>query len=292
MIGKIVAIAAGLGMLCLSGGCVSCGYELCKPVLDAAPNAEAPLCDRSHVYIFLLNGLTPSSTSGIDGLRLKLAERGYEKTYRCELCHAPWIEWEMKRVLKCDSSARFVIVGYDLGGTAAAAVGRHAARQGKPIDAVILLDPPSVPEAGSGCKRVVLIRSGGGGMNPTDIECVCVPDCGHWTLPTNERTVEAISTVLRDVAAKVDHPPVVVETLFEFGDAPPPREIAAPPPGASADWLFLNDPFGTHTRPLSPLPPSPSCAPSWEFYPSDPIHGRLPTQGQLLPIPKKLMPAP
>jgi hypothetical protein len=292
MTGKIGAIAAGLGMLCTFGGCVSCGYELCKPALEAAPYAEAPLCDRSHVYVFLVNGLTPSSSPGLDGLRLKLAECGYEKTYLCELCHAPWIEWEMKRVLKCDSSARFVLVGDDLGGTAAAAVARHAARHGLPIDAVVLLDPPSVQEASSCCKRVVLIRSGSGGINRTDVECVCVPNCGHWTVPTNEQTVKTISTVLRDVAAEVDHPPVVEETLFDFADAPPLREIPAPAPGASADWLFLNDSFGTHTRPLSPLPQSPSCSPSWEFYPSDPIRDRLSTQGQLLPVPQKLGPAP
>src|SRR5690348_12610175 len=106
MIGTRWPVAVGLALLALASGCVSCGYDVCKPVLDAAPFAEAPVCDRPHVYAFLINGVAPSGLSGLDDLRLRLAERGYEKIYCTDLCTAPWIEFEMKRVKKCDSLAR------------------------------------------------------------------------------------------------------------------------------------------------------------------------------------------
>src|SRR5947209_8109202 len=102
MIGKYSAML-GLSLLLAGSGCVCCGHDACKPVLDAGPYCETPIGDRRHVYVFLINGFSPS---GLDGLRLKLAERGYEKVYRGELCHTWWMWREMKRVHACDPEAR------------------------------------------------------------------------------------------------------------------------------------------------------------------------------------------
>ena len=259
MIGRRWALVAGLATLLLDSGCVSCGHQVCKPALDAGPYSEAPLCDRRHVYAFLINGLTPAGSSGLDGLRVQLAERGYEKTYRGELCHAGWMEREMKRVRACDPSARFVVIGYDFGCSAASALARNATRQGLPVDAAILLDPVVLGEVGSRSPRTVVIRSGIA-VGDEGAECVCVPTGSHWTLPTNARTVDAIGEVLKGVAANVVHPPVVQEAEFEYEDAPP-RVSSNPAPGTSEDWLFLHDQFGTHTRALAPMPKWTSTAP-------------------------------
>jgi hypothetical protein len=294
MLGTRWAIGAGLALMLAGPGCVSCGHDVCKPALEASPNAEAPVCDRRHVYAFLINGITPAGSSGLDGLRIKLAERGYEKTYRGECCHAWWMEHEMKRVLKCDPAARFVVVGYDVGCGAASSLARHAVRHGWPVDAVVLLDPVIQPEAGPRSPHTIVIRSGAAATG--DEECVCVPSGGHWTLPTNARTVEVIAEVMKEAASKVEYPPVLEGERSAFPDAPPLREMPGPVPGAGEDWLFLHDQFGTHTRPLTPVPQWGSadlCAPACGTHPSVlPKSVPLPGPGFPLPIPKKLEQSP
>jgi len=43
MAGKRWPVAACLGFLLAGSGCVSCGYQACKPALAAGPYAEVPL---------------------------------------------------------------------------------------------------------------------------------------------------------------------------------------------------------------------------------------------------------
>lgn len=70
----------GIGVVLAAAGCVSCGHDACPRAIEAGPHCEAPSCDRRHVYAVLINGLTPSSC--LEELRLSLAERGYEKSFR------------------------------------------------------------------------------------------------------------------------------------------------------------------------------------------------------------------
>src|SRR5204862_3720290 len=126
---------------------------------DGGPNAEVPLCDRSHVYAFLVNGLTPPGPSGLDGLRMKLAEHGFAKVYCGELCHVWWMWQEMKRIGCDDPAARFVLAGYDFGCGSAAGLARDAARRGLNVDALVLLDPATSTRATDCAIRTVVIRS-------------------------------------------------------------------------------------------------------------------------------------
>ncbi|HEY3787496.1 MAG TPA: hypothetical protein VGL71_01520, partial [Urbifossiella sp.] len=262
---------------------------VCKPVLEAGPIAEAPLCDRRHVYAFMIHGVTPSGSDGLDGLRLKLAERGYEKTYLGDLFSAWWFAFEMKSILKCDPTARFVVIGDDLGCGAAVTLGRFAERQKWPIDAVVLLDPVSLKEACSCKSRTIVIRSGATSIENLDAECVCVSNCGHWTLPTNPKTVEAIAEVMKSSAMKVEHPDYWEGMPFEYEDAPP-RVMPNAIPGSGEGWFFLHDQFGTHTRPLTPLPrwSEPGAYGPLQGIPLMPV----PNQGTPLPLPRKLEGAP
>ena len=253
MIGKNYAALFGLGLLLAGSGCVSCGHDVCKPALEAGPYSEAPTCDRRHVYAFLINGLTPCGPSGLDGLRLKLAERGFEKVYRGEVCHTVWMGREMKRVRNCDPEARFVIVGYGFGCGSAAGLARDAARDGFPVDAVVFLDPTGVKECRDAGQTMV-IRSGIESPAELDSKGVCVSTGGHFTLPTHERTVGAIAALMSESAARIEHPLIVNESFLLYEDAPPPRVTPTVAPNTPEEWLFLHDRLGPHGSPLSPLP--------------------------------------
>lgn len=266
------AIGAGLLVAAASSGCVSCGHDACATFLNAGPNATEPLCDRQHVYVFLINGLTPDVSSGLEDLRLKLAERGYQKVYRGELCHAAWMAFEMKRLLRCDPSARFVLVGYDLGCGAAAALARHGQRRDWPVDAIVLIDPLTLPDAGNQPLRTVVVRSGGDCTACTDsLRTVNVPEGSHWTLPVHPQTVEAIAGALKESAMKVEHPEAWVDPAeMEI----PNRYMPVPVPGASPEWQFLQERLNRQFEPLTPA--------------SEPT---APNPGYGLPTPRKVEPA-
>jgi hypothetical protein len=238
----------GLGLLLGSTGCISCGHEACPKAIAAGPYLDTPLGDRRHVYTFLINGFTPSTA--LEDLRCKLAERGFEKTYRGELCHAWWFWSEMKRLHKCDPEAKFVLVGYGFGCSPVAGMAQDAQAAGLPVDAVVFIDPAGVKDMRGVAERTLIIRAGydGGG----DTGCLRVAGCGHFSLPTCEKTVEAIAVVLTETAARVVHQPAAEEGIIWPSDAPPPRDFTLPP-GVSDEWHFLHDRFGPHAVPLEPL---------------------------------------
>lgn len=249
------AAILGLGLLLTGTGCVTCGHDACKPVLEAGPYSEAAVGERRHVYVFLVNGLIPSGTSGLEGLRLKLAERGYEKVYRGELCHTWWLWSEMKRVRGCDPDARFVLVGYGFGCGPAIGLANDAAERNIPIDSVVLLDPAGTKANCRQAGQTLVIRSGLGSLEDAAAEGISVAGSGHFSLPTHARTVDAIAAALSESAARVEHPLVAEEAELRFEGAPS-REQPMVPPGTSQEWLFLHDRLGPHNSPLSPQPGS------------------------------------
>jgi len=252
MIRKQIPALIALGLLLGAAGCVSCGHEACPRAIEAGPHCSEPQCDRKHVYAFLVNGLAPNGA--LEELRLKLAERGYEKVYRGELCHAWWLWREMKRVRSCDPESRFVLVGYGFGCAGAACLAKDAVREGLPVDGVVLIDPAGVKDPRACAERTVIIRSGQTPEDDGEAGCVRVPLCGHFSLPTHEGTVDAIAVILAESAMRVEH--VEVEApIFWHQDAPAPREFRLPAAGTTDEWLFLHDRLGPHNVPL----PSPYC---------------------------------
>jgi pimeloyl-ACP methyl ester carboxylesterase len=245
MIRKQFAAGVGLALLFAGSGCISCGHESCHLAIEAGPHCGVPQSDRRHVYTILINGLDP--TGGLDALRLKIAERGFEKIYRVELCHTGWLWREMKRVQKCDPAARFVLVGYGFGCTAAVGLAKDAAREGLPVDAVVCLDPAGVKDLAGCAERVVVIRSGPAAAEEGD--CLHVA-CGHFSLPTQVETVDAIAVVLAETAGRIEHPVSEEIPMFWHPDAPPIRDYTLPE-DASIEWRFLHDRLGPHATPLA-----------------------------------------
>lgn len=225
----------GIGLLLAAAGCVSCGHDACSRAIEAGPHCEAPQCDRRHVYAVLINGLTPGSC--LEELRLSLAERGFEKSFRAELLHTAWVWREMKRIQKCDPEARFVLVGYGFGSGVAAGMAKDASRDGITVDALVLLDPVGTCAGDDLAGRVVVIRSGDA-------------NCSHFSLPKQEATVDAITAVLAETAARVEHPAFEETPLFWHPDAPPQRDYTLPE-GMPVEWQFLHERKGGRVTPLA-----------------------------------------
>jgi hypothetical protein len=308
------AILAAVVAVGGAGGCVSCEARTARANWEAGPACEVPTCDRQHVYTVLVNGACPTGSWSLEGLRDGLAARGFVKNYFGQVVHAPWLWYEMRAVAKCDPAARFVVVGADVGAPVAAMLAKQAISAGVAVDALVLIDPVTIPGP-DGCPTRTVLVSCGGSCSAPHTERAAVPGATRFTLPGHPGTVELVCNLLKESAAKVEHPPVVVDVLPD-ADGRPPRDIA-PPPGLPPEWLFLHDQPGFVPPPLSP-PPSfpnvgpiaPSLVPRDGYFPPErlprpqfpPLFGPVPgpqplpvptpLPGQPLPAPRKIDPAP
>lgn len=259
MTGKRGLLAAAAAVL-LAGtgtGCATCYHQACKPVLAAGPTCELPIGNRQRVYAVMVNGVTPTCGTGLEGLRDKLAEQGFAKVYSGQLCHALWLASEMRRAQKDDPDVRFVVVGYDLGGPVAARIARDAADDGLAVDALVLLDPTGGRD-GAGCRvRTILVGSGAGCGPAPHAETLAVPDAGHFTLPTNPTTVGLVCDLMTESAGRVPAPQPVPAVEWGYEYAPPARGTPMPGDGDPA-WQFLVDVPGPKTPPLLPFDAAPS----------------------------------
>jgi len=255
MTGRRWLVAAGVAVL-LAGtgsGCATCCHQACKPVLTAGPQCELPLGNRQRAYAVLVNGLTPGCSAGLEGLRDKLAAQGFPKVYYGQVCHAAWLAREMRQVHACEPDARFVVVGYDIGGTAAARIAQDAADDGLAVDALVLLDPVGDRDPGDCKVRTIRVCGGSGAAAVLNAETVSIPGAGHFTLPTNPTTVGLVCDLMEESAGQVPTPlpTPTVQWTYEF--APPERATPMPGPDDDPGWHFLLDLPGPKTSPLLPF---------------------------------------
>ena len=239
--------AAALAISANLSGCVSCDHAAHKSALDAGPQCDLPTCERQKVYVYMLNGLTPTGTCGLEGLRDQLAAHGFPKIGCGQVYHAGWVADEMKRVLAEDPDARFVLLGYDLGGAAAVKLAADSLKAGLPVDAVVLLDPMGKGGMTQTGVRTLLVTSGAGRSPVPHTESVSIPDVGHYRLPTHPQTVAVVCHLLNEIAAQQMHPEIETFPMWSYEHAPPPR--VTPIPGA-VEWNLLSDRPGGATTPL------------------------------------------
>jgi hypothetical protein len=308
------AVLAAVVTLAGGGGCVSCDTRLVRANREAGPACAVQACDRQHVYAVLVNGACPAGACSLEGLRDGLAERGFVKTYFGQAVHVPWLAYEMRAVARCDPSARFVVVGADVGAPLAAWLARHAAADGLAVDALVLLDPVMVSSSAGCPTRTVLVACGGDYSAP-HTERASVPGATPLTLPGHAGTVDLVAGLLAESASRVEQPTVVFDTVVD-PDGRPPRDLT-PPPGAAPEWLFLHDHPGYSPAPLTPPPPSsrPNVGPiAPSLVPRDgyvfperlprpqappilvpwlmPQPGPAPGAGQPLPVPRRIESGP
>jgi len=265
MSGKTWGIAAILAMVLANTGCVSCCHKTYKQARENAPDCELPTPCRNQIYVFMVHGLTPSTSSGLDALRTKLGESGFAKVGVGELTSALEIVFEIKDIYKCDPDAKFVLIGYDLGGGAAQCLARELSARGVPIEGLVLLDPLACGEPCSA--RTLLITSGTTISSAPCTNRLAVPDASHYRLPAHPATVAAITELLKDLATRnwQAAPDPVPE--FTYPLAPEMRPVLQSRPGE--EWDFLADRQGpvpsintrTVTRPVPAQTPVTAAGP-------------------------------
>lgn len=237
MRGQRWVIVAVLAIAISQTGCITCCHKGYEKALKNGPECELPTACRNQVYVFLLNGVTPPTHSDLNALRLKLAENGFAKVGYADLAGGLCVEYEMKSIRACEPDAKFVLVGYDVGAASAVCIARDLSSKGKPVEALVLLDPVGCKDAAG--VPTLLITTGKGACATPHRERVIVPDAKHFDLPAHPTTVAAIVDLLRGVAAG-GH-----ETIGE-----PVSEIYAPAArGLKEEWNFLAD--GGPTRSLA-----------------------------------------
>lgn len=206
-----------------NAGCASCDHAAHKSALAAGPVCDIPACDRQQVYVFMLNGLTLPGECGLDGLRTRLAEQGFSKIGSGQIYHAGWVADEMKVALAHNPRARFVLVGYDLGGGEVAALAAKSVKGGLPIDAVVLLDPVGKASKTATGTRTVLVSSATRAPVAAQTETVLIPDAGHLNLPTHPKTVAVVTNLLQELAVKYARHEVEIDPVWSYEHAPQPR---------------------------------------------------------------------
>lgn len=258
MTGKRWAVLGLCVALLGSVGCACCSPGVCRRSVEAGPDCPVPLDARRHVYVFMVDSLVPGGSSGVDGLRDGLAAQGFMKVATGQVPHALWMRGEIRRIHADDPAARFVLVGFDVGGPVAERLAADAIAAGVPVDGVVLLDPRGSGDRTGGTLPRLAIFSGAmiePGSTPNG---AVIPEARHAALPSHPEAVASVGRFLTDVAARVEPGAVLPTTEPAFEHAPPPRAVSAPGPDAPAEWNFLLDVPGTHAEPLAPVSAPPA----------------------------------
>jgi hypothetical protein len=241
MNGQRWVISAVLAAAFANAGCVSCCDKSYKQALSHGADCDLPTPCRNQVYAFMIHGLTPSTDCGLDTLRTKLAENGFAKVGVGETVSALTIECEIKHLRKCDPEAKFVLIGYDLGGAAAVCIARDLCAKNVPVEAVVLLDPIACGEA-SGI-RTLLVTSGVCSSTAPHTDRVVVPDASHFGLPAHPTTVTAITELFKDIATAGYQAPGDPVPEWTYKHAPEMHRSVTGRWGE--EWDFLSDRPGT-----------------------------------------------
>lgn len=254
---RIWVAGAVLGVALANAGCVTYCHEGCAKVWDRGADHELSNSCRAQVHVFMVHGLTPSTGHGLRALRHKLNECGFAKVGAGELVSGFCIEHEIKKIHRCDPEAKFVLVGYDFGGSVANCIARDLAEKGVPVEAVVLLDPLNCGKP-SGA-RTILVTSGTTPSTVAHTDRLVVPDSNHYRLPTHPSTVAAIKGLLQEIAAKCAQPPVDPVPVWQFPGAPEMRPL---PVARGDQWDILAEQGGVPqpvgTRVESPTAPPPT----------------------------------
>jgi hypothetical protein len=213
----------------------------------------------------MVHGLTPSTDCGLSALRTKLAESGFAKIGLGELGSELCIELEIKKIRTCEPEARFVLLGYDVGGASAVLLARNLTSKRVPVDAVVLLDPLACGR-GAGV-RTLLVTSGQTTSTTPYTDRLVVSDASHLNLPAHPATVAVITELLKDIATQHYQAPGDPVPAWSYPLAPEMQPVEGP---KWDEWDILADlpgspqPIGTRvtTQQIgAPVPVSTSAGP-------------------------------
>ncbi|MBY0525696.1 MAG: hypothetical protein K2R98_19985 [Gemmataceae bacterium] len=235
-------------LLCSSAGCMTFFNPVHHPGEELIePCKNLPLACRSHVYVFIVNGLDPCDWSNLSGLRDYLNSLGFNKVYLGELYHTWQFDKELHKIREEDPEARFVLIGFSFGANIARNLAQSAAKDDIAIDLLVYLGgntmknvPDDRPE---NCLQIVNILAAGGfwwnGDTLDGAENMEVDGCWHFGSPTHGYTLGCLA---RELATVASHVPVVVKQMPKSPyeeEAPTPRPVQTEPTAERDEWDFL-----------------------------------------------------
>ena len=184
------------------------------PVVEHPLGAPSPaqICCLSattqdpHTRVYLVNGLDPFGWAAIDKLAERIRRSGYPNTRYGEAYDIIAFEEEIRKVHAEDPSARFALIGFDIGTLAVRITANRLLRDGIPVAMLgyiggdYLTDEPySRPP---GVERVVNVTGNGflltgqnlfwSGTDLTGASNARLQKTWHFDLPTNPRTLAMI----------------------------------------------------------------------------------------------------
>jgi pimeloyl-ACP methyl ester carboxylesterase len=243
------AVLALAAVAAFQTGCVSHCHKTHAAARDRGPDCDLPAACRNTVHVFLFDGLSPGGSCAMNTLRTELAHNGFAKVGIGSPASGFCALTEIDEIVACDPEAKFVLVGYDVGGGAAAHTARSLAKKGIAVQALVLLDP--VACGNELPARTLLVSSGKAHPSAPHSSRVTVPDASHAKLPAHPTTVAVVTELLREVA---------VSGYIEAGDAVPAWDYKHAPamrpavPVRGDGWDFLADDRRTPAALLAPVP--------------------------------------
>jgi hypothetical protein len=231
--------------LLAQAGCLSC----CHPVPPPAPEQvmachTVPTCCRSHVYIFLVDGLDPVGFCNFAGLHGYLTSLGYHSTYHGEMYHCFWFRSEICRIHQEDPEARFVLVGHGCGAKMARSMAHDLQADNINVNLMVYVDGNwlgSAAERPSNVERVINLRVPGYLWTTTD-----QPEADNvqlaantFSAATDPLTLDLLSHELMLIAMTVPPESHELPTPAPLPDLPTPRPVQRLTTAKRDQWDFL-----------------------------------------------------
>jgi pimeloyl-ACP methyl ester carboxylesterase len=228
-------------------GCLTC----CHPVPTPAPEQvmacqTVPACCRSHVYVFLIDGLDPVRFCNFVGVHDYLISLGYHSTYHGELYHCFWFNSEIRQIHKEDPDARFVLVGHGVGAKMARSMAHDLQDENIAINLLVYVDGSWLGSGGDrpgNVARIINARVAGNVWTGTDLpdaDNVRLDGASTFSAATNQTTLDLLGHELMQIAMTVPSQPVgALKPPPALDAAPTPRPVQRSTTAARDEWDFL-----------------------------------------------------
>jgi hypothetical protein len=200
------------------------------PELQARCQA-VPACCREHFHIYMINGLTilPHVFGSMNGLAPYVEELGFCKPKVASHYWRWAFQNDIRRIHQADPAARFVLVGYSIGGSVVYSMAQTLAKDGIFIDLIIYIDAHSFVHnfnpRPANVGKIVGINSASwvlAGKCHDGEECHCVDTVFHLAAPRQETTLLVLARELTELAASCPIPPESMSpSLSEAPRSPP-----------------------------------------------------------------------
>jgi hypothetical protein len=258
-------VAAVLPVL---AGCMHIYHKPCdEPVWR--PADSVPDENKACVYVFLFDDYNPFAAGHLADVRDYLHTLGFGKTFYGWPHHVDDFQVELGTVSAEHPNARFAVIGYGHGATAARKLAGFADTIGAPVDLLIYLEPSGLDDAvGDTVPNTFTIN--GADLKPDHADTFVGKYLHAGDVPMHPEVLKIIErevTLLGLTLPPPECPPA--PPVFLVPRMPPPRDGIPIPKELPPEWRFLEmrapwlppgpPPSGVETLPyprlLPELPP-------------------------------------